>query len=103
MCQVPICLSEQTFIFLQDFISATCILAAFLNQDPDKIVYHTNVPIDEDKSRFWKLIFQVLTRARLEIRVEQRPTHVYGQRLSSLQVTVNPRWSICKIIVRKYI
>ena len=26
-----------------DFIGATCILAAFLNQEPEKIVLHTNV------------------------------------------------------------
>ncbi len=69
-----------------DFISATSILAVFINHNPDKLVYHTNVPVDATKSKLWSIIFRVLPKTRLEIRNTSRPTHVFGQRLTSVQV-----------------
>jgi len=75
-----------------DFYSATCILAVFLNHNPAKVVYHTNVDVDQSKSNFWSILFRVLTPARLEIRKTQRPTHVFGQRLTSVQVRMTKFW-----------
>ena len=67
-----------------DFISATCILAVFLNHSPDKVIYHTNA--DVGKSKLWAVVLKVLPPSRLEIRETSRPTHVFGQRLTSVQV-----------------
>ena len=65
-----------------EFIGATCILAAFLNQDPEKVVIHTNVKIIN--GRYFNIVKSVIPSEKLEIRFEQRPTHVYGYPLSSL-------------------
>ena len=62
-----------------DFIGATCILAAFLNQEPEKIVLHTNVIL---KGKYFGLVHDLL-ETTLEVRKVQRPTHVFGYPLSS--------------------
>ncbi len=63
-----------------DFISTTCILAAFFNQEPEKIVLHTNVATI--KGKYFQLV-QNLLETSLEVRKVQRPTHVFGYPLSS--------------------
>ena len=47
------------------FVSATCILAAAFNQEPDKIVIHTNqnVTLNLSDKKYWSLIFRVLRPA----------------------------------------
>ena len=62
-----------------DFIGATCILAAFLNQEPEKIILHANVIL---KGKYFQLVQDVL-ETTLEVRKVQRPTHVFGYPLSS--------------------
>jgi hypothetical protein len=64
-----------------DFIGATCILAAFLNQNPEEIVIHTN--LEDFKGKYWKLLKDVITD-KLETDVINRPTHVFGAPLSSV-------------------
>ena len=63
-----------------DFISATCILAAFLNQAPDKIKLHTNIKTISGK--YFSIVINVL-KSNLEIRLIEKPTHVFGYPLSS--------------------
>ena len=62
-----------------DFIGATCILAAFLNQEPEKIILHTNVIL---KGKYFGLVQDLLENS-LEVRKVKRPTHVFGYPLSS--------------------
>ena len=90
------------------FISATCILAAAFNQEPDRIIIHTNInsTFNLADKKYWSLIFRILSpkypqkkdtnkkkdkgddvnkkRAPLlQIRYLKQPSHVFGQPLSS--------------------
>lgn len=65
------------------FVSATCILAVHLNHRPQSgVVIHTNKNLTS--GRYLDIVKSVLGTS-LEIRVDpkSRPSHVYGQRLSS--------------------
>ena len=45
------------------FISATCILAAAFNQEPDRIIIHTNInsTFNLADKKYWSLIFRTLS------------------------------------------
>jgi hypothetical protein len=57
----------------------------FLNHGPQRIVYHPNVDVDVAGSKFWPVLLRVVPG--LEIRKTSRPSHVFGQRLTSVQVS----------------
>ena len=82
------------------FISATCILAAAFNQEPDRIIVHTNESPDVAHNlaskKYWSLVLRILNQSNkknrirklndkklLEISYLKQPTHVFGQPLSS--------------------
>ena len=66
------------------FVSFICILAAHRSQRPDKIVLHTNLPVDEITAdpRVSKII-GVLGSA-FEIARAAKPTHVFGQAIGNV-------------------
>ena len=87
-----------------NFVSATCILAAAFNQEPDHIIIHTNtnVTFNLANKKYWSLVFRVLqvplqhdddddkntlsrktTKTILKVVHIKQPTHVFGQPLSS--------------------
>ena len=89
-----------------NFISATCILAAAFNQEPERLIIHTNANITYNlaNKKYWSLIFRVLGPKRkspkkkvatkkvatktkvnpvLSVVHLKQPTHVFGQPLSS--------------------
>ena len=88
-----------------NFVSATCILAAAFNQQPEQIFIHTNsnVTFNLANKKYWSLVFRVLgfhspkqqqhdkkyigTRKKsktiLKVVHLKQPTHVFGQPLSS--------------------
>ena len=89
------------------FVSATCILAAAFNQQPEKIVIHTNanLTLNLANRKYWSLVFRILNpkqikrndveaikkvkkpskqlNTTLEVAYLKQPTHVFGQPLSS--------------------
>ena len=89
------------------FVSATCILAAAFNQQPEKIVIHTNANLTLNLAdrKYWSLVFRILNpkqikrndaestkkvikplqqlNTTLEVAYLKQPTHVFGQPLSS--------------------
>ena len=82
------------------FISATCILAAAFNQQPDRIIVHTNESPDVAHNlankKYWSLLLRILNQSNkkdktnksndkniLEISYLKQPSHVFGQPLSS--------------------
>ena len=64
-----------------DFIGSTCILAAFLNQNPEKILIHTNAI--NITGKYWKILTSVIG-PKIQKNLVQKPTHVFGSPLSSL-------------------
>ena len=83
------------------FISATCILAAAFNQEPERILIHTNnnVTFNLANKKYWSLVFRVLgpkiqkkknvktkitPKTILKVVHLKEPTHVFGQPLSSV-------------------
>ena len=83
-----------------NFISATCILAAAFNQQPDRIIVHTNESPDVAHNlankKYWSLLLRILNQSNkkdkinksndknlLEISYPKQPSHVFGQPLSS--------------------
>ena len=89
------------------FVSATCILAAAFNQQPEKIIIHTNTNLTLNLAdrKYWSLVFRILNQKQikqndagttkkvikplkqlnttLEVAYLKQPTHVFGQPLSS--------------------
>ena len=89
------------------FVSATCILAAAFNQQPEKIVIHTNanLTLNLADKKYWSLLFRILNQKQikqndaetpkqvikplqqlnttLEVSYLKQPTHAFGQPLSS--------------------
>ena len=63
------------------FIGATCILAVYFNQKPDEILIHTNWE-HRISGRYLDLL-KKLIGDNLKLVHLQRPTHVYGNLLSS--------------------
>ncbi len=63
------------------FIGATCILAAHFNQKPEEIRIHTNYP--RLAGKYWTILKAVIGDSVLKIEPRARPTHVYGNLLSS--------------------
>ena len=88
-----------------NFVSATCILAAAFNQQPDRIIIHTNanLTLNLANKKYWSLIFRILNPKQRKPKVGEKsikpliklfnttlsvvhlkqPTHVFGQPLSS--------------------
>jgi len=67
-----------------DFVTFVCILSAWFNHKPAAIYIHTNVELKPRESRYvW--ILNSLMGSNLKVRPFQRPTHVFGQKLSSVQ------------------
>ena len=64
-----------------DFVSATCILAAFFNQNPNEIYLHTNV--QNITGKYWNIIKPIISSV-LKVKTIERPTHVFGSPLSSI-------------------
>ena len=64
-----------------DFIGATCILAAFVNQSPEKILIHTNAI--NITGKYWTILTSVIG-VRIQTNSIKKPTHVFGAPLSSL-------------------
>ncbi len=59
------------------FVALICVAAAALNQDPDKVVIHTDRPEElEQDPRLLRL--RRLLGPRLQVSRASRPTHVYG-------------------------
>lgn len=79
------------FVILQDnsdidstinFIGATCILAAYFNQNPEKILIHTNsINIT---GNYWTILTSIIGPKIIQINSVKKPTHVFGSPLSSL-------------------
>ena len=72
------------------FISATCILAVYLNHRPQQgIVLHTNTDPAKGQAvgprRDYLAVVKAVLGSHLQVRVDpkSRPSHVYGQQLSS--------------------
>lgn len=70
------------FIFFEKsyitYVTAVCVLAAFKNQRPDKIFFHTNV--EEFTGPHWLKIRDTLGSV-LQIRHIDMPTTIFGQKL----------------------
>lgn len=66
------------------FVSFVCILAAHRSQRPDKIVLHTNLPVDEIAAdpRVSKIIGAL--GSSFEIAGAAKPTHVFGQAIGNV-------------------
>ena len=64
-----------------DFIGATCILAAFINQSPEKILIHTNAI--NITGKYWTILTSVIG-GKIQTNSIKKPTHVFGAPLSSL-------------------
>lgn len=66
------------------FVSFVCILAAHSSQRPDKIVLHTNLPVDEiaADARVSKIIGAL--GSSFEIARAAKPTHVFGQAIGNV-------------------
>jgi len=65
-----------------NFTTLICMLSAYYNHRPAKIYLHTNVGRLEGR---YFLVLQNVLGDRLKIIKSVKPTHVYGQRLSSVQ------------------
>jgi len=64
------------------FVAATCILSAYLNHGPEFIVLHTNTNLTQ--SKYLQIVESVVgTKFQVRYDPKARPSHVYGQRLSS--------------------
>lgn len=64
------------------FMDAVCILAAFKNQKPDKIFFHTNLP--KFSGKHWDTLMKVPGfKETIEFRYIEPLESVYGQALSS--------------------
>ncbi|XP_069702053.1 uncharacterized protein [Periplaneta americana] len=61
-----------------DYVTAVCVLAAFKNQRPEKIFFHTNV--DKFTGPHWIKIRDTLGSV-LDIRRIEMPTEIFGQKL----------------------
>lgn len=85
--QVPnivhfVLLKEESFNQVElDFISATCILAAYLHQIPQKIIIHSN--FETISGKYWNISKSVIGN-KLQLSQVNRPTHVFGYPLSSI-------------------
>jgi len=64
-----------------NFVSLICMLSAFYNHRPAKMYLHTNI---QPEGHYFE-IFQKVVGDRLEINEIVKPTHVFGQKLSSVQ------------------
>ena len=66
------------------FVSFICILAAHRSQRPDKIVLHTNLPVDAIAAdpRVSKIIGAL--GSSFEIAGASKPTHVFGQAIGNV-------------------
>lgn len=67
------------------FVDAVCVLAAFKNQRPEKIYFHTNVA--EFKGRYWEKLKNT-PGLTITIRKVALPDRIFGQKFSSS----NHRW-----------
>ena len=63
------------------FITFICILSAYYNQLPNIMFVHTNMDL---QGRYFKTLEDVIG-TRLKIVRTSKPTHVFGQKLSSVQ------------------
>ena len=64
-----------------NFISSTCILAAYFNHRPQKIILHSNIPTFT--GNYWNIVSTIIGE-QLQINRIERPTHVFGVPLSSI-------------------
>jgi hypothetical protein len=66
------------------FVSFVCVLAAYKSQDPEKIILHTNVPLDKlaDDFRVAKLV--KILGSSLQLSFARKPSHVYGQAIGNV-------------------
>ncbi|XP_033609284.1 uncharacterized protein LOC117282702 isoform X1 [Cryptotermes secundus] len=71
------------FIFFGErhisYVAAVCVLAAFKNQHPDKIMFHTDV--DEFRGPHWEKLKNT-PGLIIEIQKLEMPTEIFGQNLS---------------------
>ena len=63
------------------FLPFICICSAFYNHKPSRIYLHTNVGL---QGKYFQLLRRVLAE-RLEVRALEKPSHVFGQKLSSVE------------------
>lgn len=67
-----------------NFVTFICMLSAWYNHKPSKIYLHTNLNLNPRESRYlW--VLQSVLGGNLKIHEVQKPTHVFGQKLSSVQ------------------
>jgi len=64
-----------------NFVCLICMLSAFYNHRPSKIYLHTNI----EPEGYYFHIFKTVLGTRLMINEVVKPTHVFGQKLSSVQ------------------
>lgn len=73
------------FIFFGDsrvtYVTAVCVLAAFKNQNPDKIMFHTDV--DEFTGPHWERL-QNTPGLIIDIHKLKMPTEIFGQKLGNV-------------------
>ena len=65
-----------------NFVTLVCILSAWYNHRPSRVYLHTNVELE--RGRYLGILRSVLGDS-LEVHELKKPTHVFGQRLSSVQ------------------
>jgi hypothetical protein len=66
------------------FVSFVCVLAAYLNQRPERIFIHTNVADALAADPYFARLVALLDHTGvLTVRSVKRPTHVYGHPVSS--------------------
>lgn len=78
-------------IYELSFVDAVCVLAAFKNQRPENIYFHTNV--EEFKGHYWEKL-KSTPGLRIEIRKVTLPDKIFGQKFSSK----NHRWHAGDVI-----
>ena len=66
------------------FVSFICVLAAFKNQNPDSIRFHTNLPPEElRQDPLFAQLLDLLGPDTLRVEKASKPSHVFGIRLGS--------------------
>jgi len=77
------------------FVTLVCMLSAYYNHGPSKIYLHTNIV---PEGRYYEILKSILGD-KLKFKDLDKPTHVFGQKLSSVQHSAD----VAKIkLVMKY-
>lgn len=65
------------------FVDYVCVRSAYVNQRPERIVFHTNVGVDNFTGAYWNRIREEADfYSRIVVLPAEVPTEIFGQRLS---------------------